>query len=84
MEKLSLYETIDSELHRLSLKNRKELDNINIFEKLNYKVNNLPAQEKERLKRLLNLQEHRLDATHPPTSYRIKMLEKKRIRIWEI
>lgn len=77
MEKLALAEVIDFEVAQLALKNRKELDTINVFDELNKKVSNLPDHENERLKRLLHFQEHRLDATHPPTGYRIKMLEEK-------
>lgn len=77
MEKLALSEVIDFEVSQLALKNRKELDTINVFEELNKKVSKLPDHENKRLKRLLYFEEHRLDATHPPTGYRIKMLEAK-------
>ncbi|MEK7433613.1 MAG: M48 family metallopeptidase [Cyanobacteriota bacterium] len=77
MEKSFLYEIIDFELSKLALKNNKELENIDFFTILNDKVSNLPFHETERLKRLSKFENHRLDATHPPTIYRIKMLEKK-------
>jgi heat shock protein HtpX len=35
----------------------------------------LPAKEKQRYRVLMHKEKHRIDATHPPTLYRIQMLE---------
>lgn len=71
LEKIHLNETF-----RLSLKiaylNR---DGPNFFNKLQQRVAQVPARELERIRRINQLTRSRLDATHPPTAYRIEFLK---------
>ena len=46
-----------------------------MFEVLRSKVENIPPRERERLARVARLAASRLDATHPPTAYRIQLLQ---------
>lgn len=46
-----------------------------IIEKFKNFVATLPEQEVERLKRVCELEESKLDASHPPTTFRIAFLE---------
>lgn len=49
-----------------------------LFEAIKEELHTMPLREKERLSRIAQLETSRLDATHPPTAYRIMMLEKFR------
>lgn len=77
MHKLSNSRILDFEIQKLSVKTKKEIDKLDLFEILKNKVDILPEHEKERLKRLQEFEEHRLDSTHPPTHFRKLMLEAK-------
>lgn len=47
---------------------------IDFFDELRNQVALVPARERERIRRVMELEQSRLDATHPPTLYRIEML----------
>jgi len=46
-----------------------------LYEELRGRVARLPEREQERVKRVERLASFRLDATHPPTAYRIALLD---------
>lgn len=48
----------------------------NLFHHLQKNITSMPDREKERLSHISMLEASKLDSTHPPTFYRIKMLEK--------
>lgn len=52
-----------------------------IFEALRARWQALPENEKERRRRVMQRENHRLDATHPATAYRIEMLRTQRKHI---
>lgn len=52
-----------------------------LFESLRTRWQTLPESEKERRRRLILRENHRLDATHPATAYRIEMLRAQRAHI---
>ena len=51
---------------------------MNVFNALEEQLLTMPLREKERLSRCAQLESSRLDATHPPTFYRVQMLEQVR------
>ena len=77
MNKLAFSDIFYFELQKLAIKPRKEIILLDLFEILKTKVDNLPKHENERLKRLQDFEEHRLDSTHPPTHFRKILLKDK-------
>jgi Zn-dependent protease with chaperone function len=47
-----------------------------LLEELHRRAMEVPARERERIKRVQQLEGARLDVAHPPTAYRIRLLEK--------
>jgi heat shock protein HtpX len=47
----------------------------NVFDEIARAVAEVPDRERERRRRVARLEHARLDATHPPTAFRIRMLE---------
>lgn len=50
-------------------------DHTTLFQELRNQFANMPEQEITRIRRIGRMEESRLDATHPPTAYRIEFLE---------
>jgi Zn-dependent protease with chaperone function len=51
-----------------------------VFDKIHGRLAAVPERERERRRRVARLEETRLDATHPPTGLRIRMLEERPLR----
>lgn len=52
-------------------------DEVDLFEEIRQAVESVPARERERRRRVARLETARLDATHPPTGLRIRLLEER-------
>lgn len=73
LNQLALSATFWNTLQRTSLAGAgQELD---FFQELRHQMEIVPLRERERIKRVTLKEESRLDATHPPTVYRIEMLK---------
>lgn len=55
-----------------------------VLEVLRKRVETIPPREIERIKRVENLLDSRLDSTHPPTRYRIELLEARPVNEPEV
>lgn len=71
LRKLHLHDTIQITTRRFYLNNLKG----DLFEEFRRQIDRVPARELERVNRAERMLASRLDATHPPTAYRIDMLE---------
>ncbi len=50
---------------------------VDVFAEARVAMEGIPAEERERLRRVARLEQTRLDATHPPPSYRLALLERR-------
>jgi len=48
-----------------------------LFDEIEAAVESIPERERERRRRVARLEDARLDATHPPTGLRIRLLEER-------
>lgn len=71
LEAILLGTTVETVVRRLALGKGE----IGLIDALGQAVAELPAHERDRLRRVSRLDESRLDSTHPPTAQRIAMLE---------
>lgn len=71
LEKNQLGNRFESVLHRISLRNEKS----DLFEEFRKDILSLPSHEKEKIRRVGKLEKSRLDATHPPTFFRVEFLK---------
>jgi heat shock protein HtpX len=74
MEKFEYAETFNSKVRDAAISRT----GMNVFNAMEEQLLTMPLREKERLSRCAQLESSRLDATHPPTAYRVKMLEQFR------
>jgi heat shock protein HtpX len=72
LDKLHCYDEYVFTIQKITLNPDLKLDFFNEFKN---RVAHMPASELERIRRLQEIEQSTLDATHPPTVYRIKMLE---------
>jgi Zn-dependent protease with chaperone function len=73
-EKLLLEPIVEVTIQRAAFE-REHGETPNVFERLGRSVLEAPPRERERRRRVAQLENTRLDATHPPTSRRIHVLE---------
>lgn len=52
-----------------------------LFADLRERVTSMPARERQRLRAVAHLEASRLDATHPPTGFRVRLLEARPIAL---
>lgn len=71
MEKFQYADTFDLKIRELAVRK----NTINLFDAVHEQIKLMPDREKARLSRLAQLETSKLDSTHPPTTYRIKLLE---------
>ncbi len=71
MEKLHFSSTFALAVHRAALSKGIRFD---LFDELDQLMMKVPQRELERIKRVQQLEMSRLNATHPPTAYRIDLL----------
>jgi Zn-dependent protease with chaperone function len=71
--KLHLGNTFHMTLHWVCLNNKGQ----NLFDELRARALEVPQRELERIKRVERLHESRLDTTHPPTAYRIELIQSR-------
>jgi Zn-dependent protease with chaperone function len=76
LKKLHFHRTVELALQRASYQ---KIKIGNLFEELRRCVAEVPQRELDRINRVSQLQESRLDATHPPTVYRIGLLAARRV-----
>lgn len=72
MKKFEYAETFYSTVRDVAIKRNK----LNLFHVMYERIVTMPLREKERLSRCSQMESAKLDATHPPTYYRVQMLEK--------
>lgn len=77
MTKIGFYDYFYFELQKLSVKNNKDIQSLDLFDIFKNKINNLPKSEIDKINRLQEFEEHRLDLTHPPTNFRKIILSEK-------
>jgi Zn-dependent protease with chaperone function len=70
LDALHLHSTVDVTLRRLAVAHSKA----DFFLELREHVAALPERERERIRRVERLEDSRLDATHPPTAFRIDLI----------
>lgn len=73
LEKLYYGNIYDLTIQRVAL----DQVNYDFFDEFKNKVDNIPEKELERIKRLEEIEDLRLDATHPPTFLRKEFLKQK-------
>lgn len=71
MEKFQYADTFYLKIRELVVRK----NTMNLFNAVQDQIKIMPEREKERLSRLAQLETSKLDSTHPPTAYRIKLLE---------
>ena len=76
MRKLHSVDTVQMSVTRFYLNNSKS----SLFDTLKAQVRNIPPREIARIERVERLLASRLDATHPPTAYRIDLLNARPVR----
>lgn len=72
MKKFEYAETFYSTVRDMAINRNK----LNLFHVMHERIVTMPLREKERLSRCSQMESAKLDATHPPTYYRVQMLEK--------
>ncbi|MGV2939455.1 M48 family metallopeptidase [Mesobacillus sp. LC4] len=72
MEKFQYADTFYLKVRELAVRK----NSLNLFDAVHEQIKRMPDREKERLSRLAQLETAKLDSTHPPTFYRIQLLEK--------
>ena len=70
LQKIHMADTVQMTIRRFYLNNA----NGNLFDVLKAQVANVPKRELERIEQVERILSSRLDATHPPTAYRIDLL----------
>ncbi|MFN8536659.1 MAG: M48 family metalloprotease [Thermomicrobiales bacterium] len=70
LDKIQLGQSFELSLQRAAYGR----DNEGLFDALRRRIRELPAREMERIRRVQQLTDARLDRTHPPTPYRIDLL----------
>ena len=75
LEKLHLGDTFLFTLKRVSLNSRK----VGLFEELRSRAEHVPPREVERIRRVEQMENSRLDSTHPPTAYRLDALRARSV-----
>lgn len=83
MEKLTGADLVWSEV-RERINRRQQNADTELFTSIRTRWANLPETEKERRRRLLRQEHHRLDATHPATVFRMEMLKAQRKHIRQL
>ncbi|MCI0398438.1 MAG: M48 family metallopeptidase [Chloroflexi bacterium] len=73
LEKLCSGQTFDIALQHISF--NPDFKDQDFFDLLRQRIVQVPAREVQRIKRVEQLAESRLDTTHPPTPYRIALLQ---------
>jgi heat shock protein HtpX len=71
LDKLHLGSAFFTAVQRVSLSNR----NHDLFEELHNQIAGVPKRELERIRRVEKMDQSRLDTSHPPTAYRIELLQ---------
>lgn len=71
MEKFQYADTFYLKIRELAVRK----NTMNLFHAVHEQIKIMPDREKERLSRLAQHETSKLDSTHPPTAYRIKLLE---------
>jgi heat shock protein HtpX len=71
LDKSHMHSMVDLLVQTTALKQEQP----DLFAELQGKVAQIPARERERIRRVAQLQESRLDTTHPPTAYRMAFLQ---------
>lgn len=71
LEKLHLSDSVELTTRRMMLNGKED----NLFGVLRHRIETVPEHEKERIRRVERLAASRLDATHPPTVYRVDFLK---------
>jgi heat shock protein HtpX len=71
LEKMHLAGAFYAVVHRMVLNSTGR----NLFDEVRTHIQHIPLRELERIRRVERLHDSRLDATHPPTFYRIELLE---------
>ena len=74
LEKIQLGDSISSTIYKAAL-SRKEID---MYQEIKVMVDQMPIQELKRIKVIGELEKTRLSLTHPPTHFRIRMLQSKK------
>src|SRR5262249_25100671 len=82
-EKLLLEPIVTVAIQRAAFE-RQHGESPDVFERLGHSVLEAPSRERERRRRVAQLENTRLDATHPPTSRRIHVLEARPSRRPEV
>ena len=78
MEKVHLQERYDGLAKRCATVPRQAREGqASLYDLLRSQVRALPERERERLRRVADLEESRLDATHPPTAHRLRLLRSR-------
>lgn len=77
LDKLHMAALFQDSLRRVTL----QRDGANLFADLRQRVSTLPEREMERMRRIARLEGTRLDSTHPPTGYRISLLEARPVAL---
>ncbi|HEY2937373.1 MAG TPA: M48 family metallopeptidase [Gaiellaceae bacterium] len=73
-EKLLLAPTVDGVVQRRMHASNGDGD---LFDEIEAAVDGIPERERERRRRVARLEDARLDATHPPTGLRLRLLEER-------
>jgi heat shock protein HtpX len=73
LEKSHLQKTYRLTVQKTALRR----DSRNFFDELKHNVTQVPEREMERIRRVTQLEDSRLDITHPPTVYRMKLLQNR-------
>lgn len=76
LRKLHMSDTVQTTLTRFYLNSSKG----NPYDELKRQIDRMPTRELERITRVEKMLASRLDATHPPTAYRIDLLKEREIR----
>ncbi len=71
MEKFQYADTFYLKIRELAVRK----NTMNLFHAVHEQIKIMPDREKERLSRLAQHETSKLDSTHPPAAYRIKLLE---------
>lgn len=71
MEKFQYADTFYLKIRELAVRK----NTMNLFHAVHEQIKIMPDREKERLSRLAQHETSKLDSTHPPTAYRINLLE---------
>jgi len=76
LRKLHMYDDVHMTIRRFYLNNSKG----NLFDAIKARITNVPQRELVRLDKMERLEDSILDATHPPTAFRIDLLNAHKMR----